>query len=53
MGFKQSHTDKYVFYTGEVVYALYTYAFILEGPDPEEIDDILKLMCKVKLDIIE
>ena len=35
------------------MYALYTDDSILEGPNPEEIDDVIKLMCKAKLDTTE
>ena len=38
---------------GEVMYALYTDDSILAGPNPEEIDDILKLTHTDKLDITE
>ena len=53
IGFKQSKIDECVFYKGKVVYALYTDDSILAGPDPIEIDHIIKLMRKAKLDITE
>ena len=53
MGFKQSKIDECVFYKGKVMYVLYIYDSILAGPNPEEIDDILKLMREDKLDVTE
>ena len=38
---------------GKIVYTLYTDDHILARPDPDEIDDILKLMRKAKLGITE
>ena len=35
------------------MHSLYIYYSILAGPDPEEIDGILKLICQAKLDIKE
>ena len=52
-GFKQSKIDECVFYKGKVIYDLYTDYSILAELDPTEIDDILKLMRKYKLDITE
>ena len=42
IGFKQSKIDECVFYKGKVMYALYTDDSILVGPDPTDIDDVLK-----------
>ena len=53
IGFTQSQVDKCVFYKGRVMYALYTDDSILAGPCPKEIDKIMTLMRKVKLDITE
>ena len=51
IGFKQSKVDECVFYKGKVMYALYTDDSILAGPDPQEIDEVIAQMRKVKLDI--
>ena len=51
--FKQSNIDEYIFYKGKVMCSLYVDESILTGPDPKEIDDILKIMRKAKLDITE
>ena len=42
IGFKQSKIDECVLYKEKVVYALYIVDSILEGPNPTEMDDILK-----------
>jgi hypothetical protein len=50
--FKQSKVeDECVFYHGKTMYALYTDESILAGPDQKEIDQIIKEMQEVKLDI--
>ena len=51
VGFKQSKEDQCLFYHGQVMYVLYTDDSILAGPDPKEIDRIIKKMRKAKLDI--
>ena len=51
IGFKQSKVDECVFYKGKVMYVLYTNDAILAGPDPQEIDEVIAQICKVKLDI--
>ena len=51
--FKQSNIDESIFYKGKVMYTLYTNDSILVGPNPEKINDILKLIRKAKLDITE
>lgn len=49
--FVQSKTDECVFYRGSTMYVLYTDDSILAGPDEAEINQIIKEMKKVKLDI--
>jgi hypothetical protein len=49
--FEQSKVDECVFYRGTTMYALYTDNSILAGPDQKEINQIIKEMEKVKLDI--
>lgn len=49
--FVQSKTDECVFYRGQTMYVLYTDDSILAGPDEAEIDQIIKEMKQVKLDI--
>ena len=53
IGFKQSKIDECVFYKGKVMYVLYTDDSILAGPDQKEIQNIIKLMKQVKLDVTE
>ena len=53
IGFKQSKIDECVFYKGTVMYVLYTDDSILAGPDPKEINKVIKLMKQVKLDVTE
>jgi hypothetical protein len=49
--FVQSKTDECVYYRGKTMYVLYTDDSILAGPDEAEIDQIIKEMKQVKLDI--
>jgi hypothetical protein len=49
--FVQSKVDECVFYHGKMMYALYTDDSILAGPAQAEIDQIIKEMREVKLDI--
>jgi hypothetical protein len=49
--FVQSKTDECVFYRGSTMYVLYTDDSILAGPDKAEINQIIKEMQKVKLNI--
>ncbi len=49
--FEQSKVDECIFYRGKTMYALYTDDSILAGPDQAEIDQIIKEMKQVKLDI--
>ena len=51
VGFTQSKVDNCVFYHGNVMYVLYTDDSILAGPDPDEIDKIIKKMRQAQLDI--
>jgi hypothetical protein len=51
VSFVQSKVDEYVFYRGQTMYILYTGDSILAGPDEKEIDQIIKEMKQVKLDI--
>ena len=53
IGFKQSKIDECLFYKGNVLYALYTDDSILAGPNKDEVDDIIKLMRKAKLNITD
>ena len=53
IGFKQSKIDECLFYKGNVLYALYTDDSILAGPDKKEVDDIIDMMRKAKLDITD
>jgi hypothetical protein len=49
--FVQSKTDECVFYRGSAMCALHTDDSILAGPDKAEINQIIKEMQKVKLNI--
>ena len=51
MEFIQSKHDECVFYKGKAIYVLYTYDIILAGPDPQELQDIIKLIAKSGLNI--
>jgi hypothetical protein len=51
VSFIQSKVDKCVFYQGQTMYTLYTDNSILARPDEKEIDQIIKEMKQVKLDI--
>jgi hypothetical protein len=51
IGFSQCHSDECVFFKGNAVYALYTDDSILAGPDPQELDKIIKEMRAASLDI--
>ena len=53
IGFVQSKVDECLFYKGNVMYALYTDDSILAGPDKGEVDEIINLMKKAKLDITD
>ena len=49
LGFEKSQVDDFVFYIGNTAYILYTDYSILAGPDPEEIEQVLKYLTKEKL----
>jgi len=51
VGFVQSKADECVFMNGRSLYVLYTDDSILTGPDPKELDSIIKKMKQVGLDI--
>ena len=51
IGFKQSAIDECVFYRGQCLYVLYTDDSILTGPDDEILDETIKDMKKIGLDI--
>lgn len=51
VGFVQSKIDECVFYRGKVMYVLYTDDSILAGPSKSEIDEVIELIRKAKLDI--
>ena len=53
LGFKQSSVDECLFYKGRVLYALYTDNSILAGPEKSEVDEIIRQMKKVKLNITD
>ena len=53
IGFKRSKIDEFLFYKGKSMYALYADNSILADPNPEDIDTILKHMCKAKSNITE
>ena len=52
-GFRQSKIDECVFYQIESIYILYTDNYILEGPDEEELRQIVAKIKVVGLDITE
>ena len=49
--FIQSKHDECVFYKGNAIYVLYTDDIILTSPDPQELQDIIKLIAKSGLNI--
>ena len=51
LGFKQSQTDKCMFYRGKTIYLLYTDDSILAGPDQQEIDKIIREIRSIGLNI--
>jgi hypothetical protein len=51
VGFKQSTNDECIFYRGQVMYVLYTDDSILAGPSSKELDEIVKMMKQVGLDL--
>jgi hypothetical protein len=53
LGFTQSKIDECVFYQGKTMYALYTDVSILAGPDKKEIEQVIKDIKKVNLNITE
>ena len=53
LGFQQSKIDECVFYKGSMIYALYTDDSILVGPSKNEIDEVIKQMKKINLDITD
>ena len=53
LGFRQSKMDECLFYRGSVFYALYTDDSILAGPDKAEIDDIIKQMETIGLNVTD
>ena len=53
LGFKQSKIDECLFYRGKVLYALYTDDSILAGPEKSEVDQIIREMKEIKLNITD
>ena len=53
LGFERSQVDECVFYRGKTVYILYTDDSILSGPDPEEIEQVLKDLKKANLELTD
>ena len=53
LGFKQSKIDECLFYRGKTLYLLYTDDSILAGPDQQEINQIIKEIKEIGLDITE
>ena len=51
LGFVQSKVDKCMFFKGKTIYLLYTNDSILAGPDKKEIENIIKQIKEVGLDI--
>ena len=51
IGFHQSQHDECVFFKGRAMYVLYTDDSILAGPDPDELDSIMKQIRGVGLKI--
>jgi hypothetical protein len=47
IGFKPSKIDECVFYYGKTIFIVYTDDTILNGPDQQEIDDLIKKLGKV------
>ena len=53
VGFIQSKHDECVFYKGNSIYVLYTDDRIMTGPDPQELQDIIKLIAESGLKITQ
>ena len=53
VGFKQSSIDKCIFYRGRTIYMLYTDDSILAGPDKGEINQIIKDIEKLGLNVTD
>jgi hypothetical protein len=53
VGFVQSQHDKCIFYHGRAAYVLYTDDSILAGPDEQELNEIIRCIKAVGLDITE
>ena len=53
LGFERSQRDECVFYRRKTVYILYTDDSILEVPDPEEIEQVLKDLNKANLEVTD
>ena len=53
LGFERSQVDECVFYRVKTVYILYTDDSILAGPDPEEIEQVLKDLNKANLEVTD
>ena len=51
IGFSASENDECVFFKGRVMYVLYTDDSILAGPDPKELDDVLRQIRAVGLEV--
>jgi len=51
IGFTASENDECVFFKGRAMYVLYTDDSILAGPDPKELDDILRQIKAIGLEI--
>ena len=53
LGFERSQVDECVFYRVKTVYILYTDDSILAGPDPEEIEQLLKDLKNSNLEVTD
>ena len=53
LGFQISQVDECVFYRGKTVYILSNDDYILAGPDPEDIEQVLKDLKKANLEVTD
>ena len=53
IGFRQSEHDECIFYRGKMIYLLYTDDSILAGPDDKELDQAVKDLQAIGLDITD